>query len=74
MMLLRYELTGISEEHLVGASPLLDVSNKIEEILYNGEPSWKARLGGGKARILVGHDLEHDLNCLRIYYPDHLIR
>ncbi|XP_042424355.1 RNA exonuclease 4-like [Zingiber officinale] len=70
----RYELTGISQEHLASASPLLDVSNKIEEILYNGEPSWKARLDGGKARILVGHDLEHDLNCLRISYPDHLIR
>jgi RNA exonuclease 4 len=33
-----------------------------------------ARLAGGKARLLVGHALEHDLDCLRMTYPDHLLR
>ncbi|KAH7654812.1 Exoribonuclease II protein [Dioscorea alata] len=70
----RYEITGITEENLINAPPLEQVRSRIEEILCNGETPWRARILGGKARILVGHDLEHDLWCLDMYYPGHLIR
>lgn len=70
----RYEVTGITEEHLRDAMPLKEVQDKILQILYNGESIWRLRLDGGKARILVGHGLEHDLDCLRVNYPDHMLR
>ncbi|KAF3436335.1 hypothetical protein FNV43_RR23427 [Rhamnella rubrinervis] len=70
----RYDITGITEEHLRGAMPIKDVQDKILQILYNGESIGIVRLNGGKARLLVGHDLEHDLDCLRMNYPDHLLR
>ncbi|XP_043707946.1 uncharacterized protein LOC122657338 [Telopea speciosissima] len=70
----RYEITGITEAHLFDAMPLKQVQEKILEILYNGESIWRTRLEGGRARLLVGHDLEHDLDCLRMCYPEHLLR
>lgn len=54
--------------------PLKEVQDKILQILYNGESIGILRLNGGKARVLVGHSLEHDLCCLRMNYPDHLLR
>ncbi|KMT13414.1 hypothetical protein BVRB_4g083690 isoform B [Beta vulgaris subsp. vulgaris] len=69
----RSDVTGLSEEHLIDAMPLKEVQEKISEILYNGESIGIARIDGGKARLLVGHSLEHDLDCLRITYPDHLM-
>lgn len=74
MIVSRFEVTGITEENLKDAMPLKLVQEKVQEILFNGESIWKIRLDGGKARILVGHELEHDLCCLRLNYPDHLIR
>ncbi|KAL2942589.1 RNA exonuclease 4 [Bienertia sinuspersici] len=70
----RSDVTGLSEEHLKDALPLKEVQEKILEILYNGESIGIARVNGGKARLLVGHSLEHDLDCLIMTYPDHLIR
>lgn len=70
----RSDLTGLSEEHLRDAMPLKEVQEKILEILYNGESIGMARVDGGKAKLLVGHSLEHDLDCLNMSYPDHLIR
>ncbi|KAH9614419.1 hypothetical protein KSS87_015400 [Heliosperma pusillum] len=70
----RSDVSGLTEEHLRDAIPLKEVQEKILEILYNGESIGIARLDGGKARLLVGHSLEHDLDCLRMTYPDHLIR
>ncbi|KAI3893888.1 hypothetical protein MKX03_025220 [Papaver bracteatum] len=70
----RYEITGIKEEHLRDAMPLKEVKEIIEKILYNGESRWRSRLVGGKAKLLVGHEIEHDLKCLRMEYPDHLFR
>ncbi|KAL7198820.1 hypothetical protein ACSBR2_021171 [Camellia fascicularis] len=70
----RYEITGIGEEHLRDAMPLKEVQARLLEILYNGESIGRVRLDGGKARLLVGHDLEHDLDCLKMNYPDHLHR
>ncbi|KAK9691736.1 hypothetical protein RND81_09G215800 [Saponaria officinalis] len=70
----RSDVTGLTEEHLKDGMPLKEVQEKILEILYNGESIGIARLDGGKAKLLVGHSLEHDLDCLKMNYPDHLIR
>ncbi|XP_031279973.1 RNA exonuclease 4 [Pistacia vera] len=70
----RYDVTGLTEEHLKDAMALNEVRDKILQILYNGESVEKLRLDGGKARLLVGHDLEHDLDCLRMNYPEHMLR
>ncbi|KAF5455082.1 hypothetical protein F2P56_024695 [Juglans regia] len=70
----RFEITGLTEEHLRDALPLNVVREKILQILYNAEPTGRERLNGGKARLLVGHALEHDLDCLGMTYPDHLLR
>ncbi|GAB2301576.1 hypothetical protein Dimus_035591 [Dionaea muscipula] len=70
----RSQVTGLTEEHLRDAMPLKEVQEKILLILHNGESIGIVRLDGGKARLLVGHSLEHDLDCLRMNYPDHLVR
>ncbi|XP_057964189.1 RNA exonuclease 4-like isoform X2 [Malania oleifera] len=70
----RFEVTGIREEHLRDAMPLKEVQAKVLEILHNGESIGRLRLDGGKGRLLVGHGLEHDLDCLRMYYPPHMLR
>ncbi|XAR61235.1 Exoribonuclease II [Bertholletia excelsa] len=70
----RYEVTGITEEHLRDAMPLKEVQARLLHILYNGESIGRVRLDGGRAMLLVGHELEHDLECLRMNYPDHLLR
>ncbi|MED6107208.1 hypothetical protein PIB30_012047 [Stylosanthes scabra] len=69
----RYDITGLTEENLRHAMPLKEVQEKILQILYNGE-SIGGVLRGGKARLLVGHDLEHDLDSLKMNYPEHLMR
>ncbi|VFQ68601.1 unnamed protein product [Cuscuta campestris] len=70
----RYEITGLTEEHMREATPIVEVGEKILEILQNGEAIWKVRMDGGRAKVLVGHNLTRFLDCLRIYYPDHLLR
>ncbi|XP_042414684.1 RNA exonuclease 4-like [Zingiber officinale] len=70
----RYETTGIKPEHLRDAMPLKQAQRKIQELLTGSEPTWKIRSRGGKARILVGHGLHHDLDCLGLQYPAFLIR
>ncbi|XP_076943526.1 RNA exonuclease 4-like [Bidens hawaiensis] len=65
----RYESTGIRPEYLRDAMPLRHVQRKIQDFLCNGEPIWKIRSRGGKARILVGHGLDHDMKCLELEYP-----
>ncbi|KAL1345082.1 hypothetical protein HN51_018874 [Arachis hypogaea] len=69
----RYDITGLTEENLRNAMPLKEVQEKVLQILYNGESTGKV-LDGGKARLLVGHDLEHDFDCLKLNYPKHLLR
>ena len=54
--------------------PVKQVQRKIQDFLCNGEPAWKIRSRGGKARILVGHGLDHDLDCLQIEYPTLMMR
>ncbi|OAY25804.1 RNA exonuclease 4 [Manihot esculenta] len=70
----RYESTGIRPEYLRDAMPLKMVQSKIQNFLCNGEPMWKIRPRGGKARILVGHGLDHDLDRLQLEYPAVMIR
>ncbi|XP_057459089.1 uncharacterized protein LOC130749733 [Lotus japonicus] len=70
----RHDITGITEDDLRDARPLKEVKEKILQILYNGESISKVRLDGGKARLLVGHALAHDLDCLKMNYPDHMLR
>ncbi|XWS36267.1 hypothetical protein CRYUN_Cryun20dG0070600 [Craigia yunnanensis] len=70
----RYEVTGLTEDHLRDAMPLNEVQDKIMKILYNGETVGRIPLDGGKARLLVGHGIQHDLDCLRMKYPGHLLR
>lgn len=70
----RYETTGIRPEYLRDAMPLRQVQRKIQDFLCNGEPMWKIRPKGGKARILVGHGLDHDLDRLQIEYPVIMMR
>ncbi|KAF6175839.1 hypothetical protein GIB67_003327 [Kingdonia uniflora] len=70
----RYDTTGIRPEFLRDAMPVKQVQRKIQDYLCNGEPTWKIRSGSGKARILVGHGTDHDLECLGVDYPTHMIR
>ncbi|KAH7532510.1 hypothetical protein FEM48_Zijuj04G0027900 [Ziziphus jujuba var. spinosa] len=70
----RYETTGIRPEYLRDAMPLKQVQKKIQDFLCNGEPMWKIRPRCGKARILVGHGLDHDLDRLQIEYPATMLR
>lgn len=75
MISLRYETTGIRPEYLRDAMPARQVQKKIQDFLSNGEPMWKIRpRSGGRARILVGHGLDHDLDRLQIEYPSVMIR
>lgn len=71
---LRFEVTGIKEEHLRDAMPLKEVQEQILQILYNRESVENLRWAGGQAKVLVGHNLERDLDCLRMSYPDLLLR
>lgn len=66
----------MKEEHLRNVMPLKEVQEKILQILYNGESIGRIRIrsDGGRARLLVGHNIEHDLDCQRMNYPDHLLR
>ncbi|KAG6719933.1 hypothetical protein I3842_03G032800 [Carya illinoinensis] len=70
----RYQTTGIRPEYLRDAMPLRQVQRKIQDFLCNGEPMWKIRPKGGRARILVGHGLNHDLDRLQVQYPAIMIR
>ncbi|KAJ8431645.1 hypothetical protein Cgig2_018743 [Carnegiea gigantea] len=65
----RCETTGIRPEYLRDAMPLKQAQKRIQDFLCNGEPVWKIRSRGGKARLLVGHGLDHDLDCLALEYP-----
>ncbi|KAG8072067.1 hypothetical protein GUJ93_ZPchr0006g44896 [Zizania palustris] len=71
----RYEMTGIRPEYLRDAMPLKLVQRRIQDILCNGEPLWKIRpRSSGRARTLVGHGLDHDLERLGLEYPAFMVR
>ncbi|KAG8053681.1 hypothetical protein GUJ93_ZPchr0001g29433 [Zizania palustris] len=70
----RYETTGIRPEHLRDAMTPKQAAQRVQELLLNGEEAWKARSSRGRARILVGHGLDHDLEALGIDYPAYMKR
>ncbi|CAO2204965.1 unnamed protein product [Urochloa humidicola] len=71
----RHETTGIRPEQLRNAMTVKAAAERVQELLLNGEQPWKARSrGGSRARLLVGHGLDHDLEALGMDYPAHLKR
>lgn len=70
----RFDITRIKAEHLVDAMPVKEAAERVKQILYNGETVSRVRLIGGKAKLLVGHGLDHDLQCLMLEYPSNLTR
>ncbi|KAL6847733.1 hypothetical protein ACP4OV_021861 [Aristida adscensionis] len=77
----RYETTGIRPEHLrdgggAGAVTAKQAQRRVQELLLNGEQPWAVRSpsGRGRARVLVGHGLDHDLDALGVDWPVHLKR
>uniref|UniRef100_A0ACD5VK56 Uncharacterized protein n=1 Tax=Avena sativa TaxID=4498 RepID=A0ACD5VK56_AVESA len=61
----RQETTGIRPEHLRDSGTTVKQARKrVEDILLNGEQPWKIRTARGRARLLVGHGLDHDLEGL----------
>lgn len=69
------ELTGTTEDHMIDAMPIMEVGEIVRKILCNGEEFiWRMKTDGGKARLLIGHDLEHDLRALQTNYPKNLQR
>ncbi|KAK4282422.1 hypothetical protein QN277_013801 [Acacia crassicarpa] len=70
----RYETTGIRPEYLRDAMTMRQVQRRIQDFLCNGEPVWKIRPKSGRARILVGHGLDHDLESLQVEYRSEMIR
>lgn len=70
----RYKTSGISPRHMRGAMPINQVTGKIQYYICNGELLWQIHAGSGRARILVGHNLDHDLKCLEMDYPTIMLR
>ncbi|XP_023639675.1 RNA exonuclease 4 isoform X2 [Capsella rubella] len=64
----RHEVTGLTEVDLKDGMTLQDVREKVLAILCGGHNDGAGRL------LLVGHDLKHDMNCLTLQYPSHLLR
>ncbi|XP_022574687.2 RNA exonuclease 4 isoform X2 [Brassica napus] len=64
----RHTVTGLTEEDLKNGMRLQDVREKVLAILCGGHNDGAGRL------LLVGHDLRHDMKCLKLQYPSHLLR
>lgn len=64
----RHKVTGLTEEDLKNGMRLQDVREKVLAILCGGHNDGAGRL------LLVGHDLRHDMKCLKLQYPSHLLR
>ncbi|CAN8294965.1 unnamed protein product [Cochlearia groenlandica] len=64
----RHDVTGLTEEDLKKGMTLEHVRARILSILCDGYNDGVMRL------LLVGHDLKHDMNCLNLKYPSHLLR
>ncbi|ESQ39455.1 hypothetical protein EUTSA_v10001532mg [Eutrema salsugineum] len=64
----RHEVTGLTQDDLKDGMPLEVVREKVLAVLCGGHNDGAGRL------LLVGHDLRHDLNCLKLQYPSHLLR
>ena len=67
----RTELTGVDPGSLVGAPSLREVRAAVLAVL-NG--SKRTAADDDDKALLVGHDLQHDLECLGIKWPGRLCR
>ncbi|KAK0665274.1 ribonuclease H-like domain-containing protein [Cercophora samala] len=56
----RTAVSGIAPKHMRDARPFSDVQAEVSELL--------------KGRIVVGHDVKHDLKCLELDHPMKMIR
>ncbi|KAK4202822.1 ribonuclease H-like domain-containing protein [Triangularia verruculosa] len=56
----RTAVSGIAPKHMRDARSFSDVQSKVAELL--------------KGRIVVGHDVKHDLRCLELDHPAKMIR
>jgi len=81
----RENITGLRPEHLANAPSRKFVASLVQGVLggasirYNGRGSLDVDFRSlhhtnRKPRLLVGHDLWHDLRCLGISHPVHLQR
>ncbi|TVU22287.1 hypothetical protein EJB05_31972, partial [Eragrostis curvula] len=70
----RYERTGIRPEHLRRGVTVKQAQEHVQNLLLAGEQPWKVRTSRGRARLLVGHGLDHDLEALGMDYPAYLKR
>nr|CAB3472549.1 unnamed protein product [Digitaria exilis] len=73
----RYETTGIRPENLRDGAAVMTVKSaaaRVQDLLLAGEQPWRARTTRGRARLLVGHGLDHDLDALGMDYPAYLKR
>ena len=66
----RTKLTGVDPGSLVGAPSLREVGTAVLAVL-NGS---KRTAADDDKALLVGHDLQHDLECLGIKWPGRLCR
>ena len=66
----RTKLTGVDPGSLVGAPSLREVRTAVLAVL-NGS---KRTAADDDKALLVGHDLQHDLECLGIKWPGRLCR
>ncbi|VYS55887.1 unnamed protein product [Arabidopsis thaliana] len=64
----RHEITGLTKEDLKDGMPLEHVRERVFSFLCGGQNDGAGRL------LLVGHDLRHDMSCLKLEYPSHLLR
>lgn len=71
----RTHVSGVSSRHLRLARPFEEVRRVVEDLLRGEEDD---NVGGGakkgETRILVGHDVKHDLTVLGLSHPPRLIR
>lgn len=70
----RTAVSGITPRHLRQARPFAEVRDVVAGLLRGDDANGSKGGNGGKPRILVGHDVKHDLRVLDLSHPPRLIR
>ncbi|ONI36014.1 hypothetical protein PRUPE_1G564900 [Prunus persica] len=68
----KYDINSSKENHIGDGTEAIALD--CEMVAGGSDGSLPACKGNGKTKILVGHSLENDLDCLRINCPDYLLR